>query len=238
MMVRRDFGIEWFSYFRCGHAKQPWVYDLMYESGCRGVLLGIESGDNRVLANMDKRATVEDYRFGIEQLSSRGIFTHASFVVGFPGESDETVQNTIDLLNECRPDTFAVNHWYYLHSTPIHRRAAEFGLTGEGYTWSHSTMSSEQAMGAADRIFREVHGAAWMPVTGLDFWGVPYLLGKGMSAAQIVRFLELAKPLTVAVAGRSEPAVRAEHEHAFRTFCEHLDLVPAAYHEPLERSRA
>lgn len=179
MMIRRDFGIEWFSYFRCGHAKQPWVYDLMRESGCRGVLLGIESADNTVLAAMDKRAKVEDYRFGIEQLRSRGIFTHASFVVGFPGENDETVSNTINFLNTTQPDTFAVNHWYYLHSTPIHQRAADYRLVGEGHTWSHSTMNSRQAIAAADRIFAEVEGAAWMPVTGLDFWVFPTYSARG-----------------------------------------------------------
>lgn len=237
MLVRRDFGIEWFSYFRCGHAKEPSVYDLMYESGCRGVLLGIESGDNRVLAAMDKRATVEDYQFGIEQLRSRGIFTHASFVVGFPGENDETLGNTIDFLNSTRPDTFAVNHWYYLHTTPIHRRAADYDLVGQGYTWSHSTMNSRQALDAADRIYTEVDGSAWMPVTGLDFWGVPYLLGKGMSAAEIVQFLELAKPLTVASASRMGLRRLAEAEREFRTFCAGLDLAPARYHDDVRSQR-
>ena len=237
MMVRRDFGIEWFSYFRCGHAREPSVYDLMYESGCRGVLLGIESGDDRVLAAMDKRATVADYRYGIEQLRARGIFTHASFVVGFPGETDQTVDNTIDFLNSTRPDTFAVNHWYYLHSTPVHRRAPEHQLTGEGYTWSHRTMDSRHALDVADRIFAEVDGAAWMPVTGLDFWGVPYLLGKGMSAAEIVRFLELAKPLTLAgagpaAAGGTGPGRLATAEREFRTYCTGLGLAPARYHHP------
>jgi len=231
MMARRDFGIEWFSYFRCGQAKEPWIYDLMYESGCRGVLLGIESGNNRVLAAMNKRATVEDYRFGIEQLSSRGIFTHASFVCGFPGEDDESIQDTIDFLQSTRPDTFAVNHWYYLHRTPIHLRAAEYALVGAGHTWSHATMDSGQALDAADRIFHEVSGAAWMPVTGLDFWGVPYLLGKGMTAHDVVRFLELAKPLTVAEARGAAAERLHEAESEFRAFASGLALSPGRYRE-------
>ncbi len=231
MMIRRDFGIEWFSYFRCGHAKEPAVYDLMYDAGCRGVLLGIESGDDRVLKNMDKRATVDDYRFGIEQLRKRDIFTHASFVVGFPGESDETVQNTIDFLNDTGPNTFAVNHWYYLHRTPIHARAAQFELTGSGYTWSHATMNSTRALDAADHIFASVHQAAWMPVNGLDFWGVPYLLGKGMSADQITDFLYRAKPLNPAarVAPGVTPESIAAAEQRFTSFVAGLPLEPARY---------
>lgn len=230
MLVRRDFGIEWFSYFRCGHAREPEVYDLMHDSGCRGVLLGIESGDDQVLLNMDKRATTAHYRYGIEQLKARGIFTHASFVVGFPGESPQTVRNTIDFLNEAGPDTFAVNHWYYMQSTPIHGRASQFELTGSGHTWSHCSMNSRQALDAADEMFYSVHNAAWMPVTGLDFWGVPYLLGKGMSPAQIVEFLTRAKPLTTAMASRSGPLEAAAAESRFRDFVDALQLEPARYH--------
>jgi radical SAM PhpK family P-methyltransferase len=226
MMVRRDFNIEWFSYFRCGHAREPEVYDLMYDSGCRGVLLGIESGDDQVLANMDKRATIAHYRYGIEQLKKRGIFTHASFVVGFPGESQQTVRNTIDFINSTGPDTFAVNHWYYLHATPIHVRAPQFNLTGNGHTWSHATMNSRQALNAADEIFDSVRATAWMPVNGLDFWGVPYLLGKGMSPAQVVEFLRLAKPLTTV---NTASDTDGSAERAFRSFATNLQLGPARY---------
>lgn len=229
MMARRDFGIEWFSYFRCGHARGPEVYDLMYDSGCRGVLLGIESGDDRVLLNMDKRATTDHYRYGIEQLKARGIFTHASFVIGFPGESPQTIRNTIDFINSNGPDTFTVNHWYYLHATPVHARAAEFGLTGDGHAWSHDTMTSRQALDAADEIFHSVVNAAWMPVNGLDFWGVPYLLGKGMSATDIVTFLRLAKPLTTANVIDSSREAAAEAEHRYRAFVGGLRLAPARY---------
>ncbi|HEX8559658.1 MAG TPA: PhpK family radical SAM P-methyltransferase [Pyrinomonadaceae bacterium] len=238
MMVRRNFGLEWFSYFRCGNAKEESVYDLMRDAGCRGVLLGVESGDDRVLKNMDKKARTADYRFGMEQLKKRGIFMHASTVVGFPGESRETVRNTIKFLNETAPDTFTVNHWYYLHATPVHRRAAEFGLTGEGFNWAHETMNSQEAMDAAEEMYEEVTEAAWMPVNGLDFWGVPYLMGKGMTAEQIVQFLRLSKDLTLLSLGRrgrgasdSSQLSAAEEESArkAREFCESLPLTEGRY---------
>ena len=229
MMVRRDFGIEWFSYFRCGHAREPEVYDLMHAAGCRGVLLGIESADDQVLRNMDKRATRAAYSYGIEQLRRRGIFVHASLVIGFPGETPDTVRRTIDFLDETGPDTFACNHWYYLHSTPVHHRAAEFDLRGKGYKWSHRTMDSRRAMEAADEIFASVTGAAWMPVTGLDFWGVPYMLGKGMTHAEIVRFLELAKPLTASRVARSSSTAVAAGQQQFEDFCRRLPLTAGRY---------
>ncbi|MDR3636624.1 MAG: PhpK family radical SAM P-methyltransferase [Isosphaeraceae bacterium] len=238
MMVQRDFGIEWFSYFRCGEAQDESIYDLMRDAGCRGVLLGVESGDDKILKNMDKKATTADYRFGIEQLKKRGIFMHASTVVGFPGETPETVRNTIDFLNETGPDTFTVNHWYYLHSTPIHARAAADGLHGEGFNWSHATMNSHEAMDAADAMYASVKVPAWMPVNGLDFWGVPYLMGKGMTGGQIVRFLRMAQELTPLGRNRlgegslSTPPSSArtrDPAQAFEEFCESLPLAPGRY---------
>jgi radical SAM PhpK family P-methyltransferase len=245
MMVRRAFGLEWFSYFRCGEAKEEGIYDLMADAGCKGLLLGIESGDDRILKNMDKRGTTASYRYGISQLKKRGIFTHASTVVGFPGETEESIQNTIDFLNETGPDTFTVNHWYYSHVTPIHRRAAECGLTGEGFNWSHTTMNSRQAMDAADRMFHEITTPAWMPVSGLDFWGVPYLMGKEMTTKQILTFLRLAKGTTPLgmrqgignVPGQSELSTfEREPANQLARFCESLSLAEARYQKSWERA--
>jgi radical SAM PhpK family P-methyltransferase len=233
MMVRCDLGIEWFSYFRCGSAREPELYDLMYESGCRGVLLGIESGDDRVLRLMDKRATSDDYRHGIAQLKERGIFTHASLIAGFPGETSETIDNTIRFIDQSGVDTFTVNPWYYAHSTPVHARADALGLSGSGHYWTHSTMTSAQAIAAADRMFAEIVGSTWMPVNGLDFWGVPYLLGKGMTTGEVTRFLALARPLTLANrmrdpgAGQTADALADE----LRAFCGELSLSGARYRD-------
>jgi len=230
MMVERQFGIEWFSYFRCGNARDSAIYDLMYEAGCRGVLLGIESGDDAVLKAMDKRATTSDYRFGIEQLEQRDIFVHASLVVGFPGETAASVQRTIEFINQTHPDTFAVNHWYYVSSTPIQSRADTVGLSGSGYQWSHATMSSGEAVAQANRVFFEVTEAAWMPVNGLDFWGVPYLLGKGLEPSGVVELLERAKPLTLASRlCTGSPQAQERHERAFADLCATLPLEPARY---------
>jgi p-methyltransferase len=163
-------------------------------------------------------------------------------VVGFPGETPETVNNTIKFINETAPDTFTVNHWSYLHATPIHRRAAEFNLSGDGFNWSHNTMSSQEAMDSADRMFEEVTEAAWMPVNGLDFWGVPYLMGKGMTGDQIVQFLRLSTeltPLSLEFRGRELsdrsqlPSVENKGAQNLREFCESLSLSEGRYKKAL-----
>lgn len=52
-----------------------------------------------------------------------------------------------------------------------------------------------------------------------------------MSAAQIVRFLELAKPLTLSVGRRTPAAALAGAEQEFRAFCAGLGLAQARYHD-------
>lgn len=187
MMIRNDFGFEWFSFFRCSAARDEEIYDLMRRSGCRAVFLGIESGDDDVLRNMVKSSHGDQYRFGIERLHERGIATFASFICGFPGETERSVQNTVDFVNRTRPTFYRAELWFYNHRSPVHREAATYGLTGRGYEWEHATMDAHQAADAADLLFREITGSVWMPGHNYDFWAVPYLLGKGMTMPQIVQ---------------------------------------------------
>src|SRR5205085_10332281 len=94
LMIDNKFDFEWYSFFRCSNSDDQ-AFDLMYKSRCKGVFLGIESGDPTVLVNMNKFAKVDRYKYGIRMLKERGITTFASIIVGFPGESEETVKNTL-----------------------------------------------------------------------------------------------------------------------------------------------
>lgn len=225
MMTELDLGIEWYCYFRCGNIRTENEYDSLVEAGCRGVFLGVESGDAGVLDAMNKKAAAEQYLFGIERLREREVFVHASFVVGFPGETHDSVSRTIEFLEVSQPDTFTASPWHYLHSTPIHGEAAKFSLRGEGRNWQHATMNSREAMSQADRIFQEVTHSVWMPVPGLDFWGVPYLIGKGFSRDDLVEMLRLGQEATpLGAAGRPDCGTSTLRDLARR-----IELDPARY---------
>jgi hypothetical protein len=72
MMIANDFKFRWVSFLRCSNVDEE-ALDLMKESGCIGVLLGIESGDQRILQLMNKSAKVDRYHWGIAELNKRGI---------------------------------------------------------------------------------------------------------------------------------------------------------------------
>lgn len=193
LLIERDYGFEWYSYFRCSNSDEEAI-DLMARAGCKGVFLGIESGSPTILANMNKAVTTDKYRRGIELLHDRGITTFGSFIVGFPGETDETVRETADFIRETPLDYYRAQLWYCEPGTPIHGIGAQYDLEGEGYLWRHRTMNSEQAANHVEALFRSLD-TTWLPQWSFDFWFIPYALGRGLTASQFLRFNQLAHEL-------------------------------------------
>lgn len=187
LLIEKDYGFRWFSYFRCSNSDEE-AFDLMAESGCAGVFLGIESGSSPILENMQKHATIEKYREGIRQLNARGIVTFASFITGFPGENEQTVQDTISFIKETKPTFYRAQMWYNEPGTPIQSRRDEFDISGEGFVWEHSSMDSLEAMDCIDRMFLGIDESIWLPQWSFDFWTIPYMLGKGLSIEQFKSF--------------------------------------------------
>jgi p-methyltransferase len=194
LMIKKDYRFNWFSYFRCSNSDQE-AFDLMAESGCRGVFLGIESGSPAILKNMNKAATVEKYATGIERLHQHGILTFGSFIIGFPGETDATVKETVDFIKATKPTYYRAQMWYNEPGTPIHNEAQKYNITGEGFVWNHLTMDSLEAMDHIDRMFLEIDSSVWLPQWSFDFWVIPYLLGKGISFDNFRDFMTIAHKL-------------------------------------------
>jgi len=220
MMIRRRFSFRWYSYFRCNLAT-PEIVAMMRESNCGGVFLGIESGDDHVLDIMKKRSTAAEYVRGIGLLNAAGIASFASLIVGFPGETRDSVDNTIRLLNETRPTFFRGEIWYYNHRSPIFAQREELRIEGNGYRFRHASMSWEEACEHAIRMFDEVHGSTWLPMYDVDFWSLPYLRGVGLPLADLQAFLAGCNELLALELGLDRPhRDRARIEDELRALCQ------------------
>jgi anaerobic magnesium-protoporphyrin IX monomethyl ester cyclase len=68
--------------------------DLMQESGCRRVYLGLETGSQTTLALMNKAATIDDGIHAVELFHQSGIEVAAFFIVGYPGETVASIEET------------------------------------------------------------------------------------------------------------------------------------------------
>lgn len=190
MMIRNQFTFRWYSYLRCNIMDEE-LCDLMSRSNCAGVFLGIESGDADVLKIMKKVATPEQYLKGMKLLGASGIMTFASLIIGFPGETEKSVENTMALLQEAKPTFFRGEIWYNNPRAPIYSKSKDVhGIEGMGYKWQHNTMDWEQGCEMVLKLFRTVTNSTWLPMYDFDFWILPYLEGKGMTLDQIKNFVD------------------------------------------------
>ena len=189
MMIRNKYGFKWNSYLRSDHTDDE-TLSLMAESGCEGVFLGVESGSDQMLQRMNKTSRRKDYLRVIPQLKALGISTHASLIVGFPGETFETNQETIDFIEEAQPDFFRTQLWYCDPTTPIWHEREKYGVKGSAFNWSHDSMDVKTACDLIDRAFLCVNNSIWLPQNGFDQWSTFYLQRKGMTLEQIKTFIK------------------------------------------------
>ena len=188
MLIKNRYRFDWYANFRCQYADRETV-ELLKESGCRGVLLGLESGNDQILKNMNKSITTHQYLRGISLLKEYEIITYGSFIIGFPGETRETVNDTIRLIEESGLDFFRTQLWYCEQITPIWKERETYHIKGSQFEWSHATMNSRQASDIIDEIFLSLKNALWLPQYGFDFPGIFHLLRRGLTIGQVKEFI-------------------------------------------------
>jgi radical SAM superfamily enzyme YgiQ (UPF0313 family) len=76
------------------------MLDRMKRSGCYRVGYGIESGSQQILDQMDKKVTVEQAKKAIRLTREAGLMCGTTWMFGYPGESLETIRETIDFCKE------------------------------------------------------------------------------------------------------------------------------------------
>ncbi len=126
-MLRNE-GITYRCFGRVGRCSRE-VTDLLYEGGCRHIAFGVESGSQAILERMQKGQTINDIRQGIANAKASGLMVRVYLMVGFPGETWETVQETVDLMLECAPDEFVVYPLIPYPGTPLYQRPEAFDIT-------------------------------------------------------------------------------------------------------------
>lgn len=99
LMEKKQFPVTWGCHGRVSSAK-PGILERMAATGCIWIGYGIESGSQKILDAMNKKTTVKRARQAIIDTRRAGIFPNTTFIFGYPGETRETVQETIDFKRE------------------------------------------------------------------------------------------------------------------------------------------
>ena len=181
MFAKYDF--EWFSFLRVQYVDQE-TARVMKESGCRGVYLGVESANDGVLKNMNKKATRKAFVKGIGHLKQNDITTMAAFVLGFPGETKKSIRDNVEFIENTGVDFYTLKKFYYMETAPVHFKREEFGLTGMGDKWSHNTMNSDIVDEHEIAMFKEIRNSVFVDAD-TSLWYIAYLYDQGFSMDEI-----------------------------------------------------
>lgn len=96
-------------------------------SGCRQIFYGIETGSKRLLQAMKKGIRVDDVPEVIAKTRGAGIESMALLILGYPGETVESLEETLALLKSCRFDDVGLFYFAPLPGSEVYKDAAAQG---------------------------------------------------------------------------------------------------------------
>ncbi len=96
---KRTVSFTWSAFARVNTVDRE-IIEAMREAGCDSVSFGIESGNPEMLKRIKKGITLDQARKATQCCKDAGMITHASFMVGLPGESKKTMQDSSDFAEE------------------------------------------------------------------------------------------------------------------------------------------
>ncbi len=100
----------------------------MKEAGCRLLIVGYESGDQQILKNIKKGATIDMARRFTANCKKLGLTIHGDFIVGLPGETPGTIRKSIDFAKELDVETIQVSIGHPFPGTEFYDHVKSNGL--------------------------------------------------------------------------------------------------------------
>ncbi len=104
LLLERGVDVDWIVQARVDTVDRE-VLAAMKEAGCHYILFGVESGSTKMLEVMKKRITLDRVRQAFKDCRELGIKTQAFFLFGVPGETNETIEETIEFAKEINADS-------------------------------------------------------------------------------------------------------------------------------------
>ena len=165
-MLDEDLNLKWMTFIRASTLKTVDV-ELLRRAGCTEVQLGLESADPKMLEHMKKQADPDLYDEVLQKLLSGGINCSCYFIIGFPGETLESVQRTREFIASHQYAEFEGNLAWSIYPflltplSPIYEPALrkKYDLSGYMHNWEHRTMNSDLAKMYILQTFFEIENS-------------------------------------------------------------------------------
>lgn len=140
-IIKSGLDITYYSFARLEEDFTPDALKLMYRSGARILLWGYEAYSERVLGLMNKGIKAETREQILRHSHEAGLWNNVLFIIGYPTETEEEVNKTIDfvrsnrdIVNSCTPSNFSLKKNALLHGTVGKDGIISCETNGEFYT--------------------------------------------------------------------------------------------------------
>jgi anaerobic magnesium-protoporphyrin IX monomethyl ester cyclase len=127
-MVRRKVDVGWECLSRVDTMDTE-VARGMKRAGCLRVFFGIESGNDTVLVLMNKHITTSQAKNAVYAAKAAGLKVGAFFIVGYPGENNKTVLDTVRFASGLPLDYLSFTLPYPIPGTPLYERVKDNGVS-------------------------------------------------------------------------------------------------------------
>ncbi|MGL5860953.1 MAG: B12-binding domain-containing radical SAM protein, partial [Phycicoccus sp.] len=126
-MTRADLPVQWSAY-AYPHDIDADLAARMATAGCRALFLGIESLATGVRVGKHHTKRPDEVARAVDALHDHAIFVHANFIVGLPGETHDTVAQTLDGLPVARFDSIGGGPFFLTPGSTFERNPDKFGI--------------------------------------------------------------------------------------------------------------
>jgi radical SAM superfamily enzyme YgiQ (UPF0313 family) len=142
-IIKRNIKINWQTPQRV-NLVNPELLKLMAKAGCHILRFGVEQGDPDMMRLVEKKTTIDQVRLSFQAANDAGIKTFAYFIIGYTGETERTMQATIDLAKDLNPTYVMFTKAVPLPQTPLMIQSVSKGLVDPEY-WRNYTLGIRQA---------------------------------------------------------------------------------------------
>ncbi len=162
----KNLGITWSCNSRANVPKATLA--ALKESGLRLLTVGFESGNQKILNNIKKGIRLDQAREFVKATKELGILVHGAFILGLPGETPETIEETLRFAKEIDPYSIQVSLVAPYPGTEIYAQGIREGWIvreGDGLikdgvqnaAISYSGLSREEIFEAVERFYRRFY---------------------------------------------------------------------------------
>ena len=183
---RRDIRVQFECITRADRLNDD-VIQVLKDCGCFRVWIGAESGSQRIIDAMDRRVDVLQVRDMIRAAGRAGIQTGTFIMLGYPGETEADIRETVEHLKAANPDLFTITVAYPIKGTGLYEEVEASAFSA--LPWAERTDRDLDFQRTYPRRYYD-YAVRW--TVNAVYWHKARLAGKGFSVRGVVLLAKVA----------------------------------------------